>query len=97
VEHHRYGIKHTEKTLILMRSNHPKTKIVYQYLADKTTLVAKYNSLREMTEQTGITRDYVVRSIKKKPRQGRGFSEVLCTSSNQLVHNKWFFICTSSR
>lgn len=75
VEHHRYGIKHTEKTLILMRENHPKTKIVYQYLADKKTLVAKYNSLRQMEEQTGITRDYIVRSIKK----------------NQLVHNKWFF------
>ena len=61
VEDHRYGIKHTEKRLILMRENHPKTKIVYQYLADKKTLVAKYNSLREMAKQTGITRDYVIR------------------------------------
>jgi len=74
-DHHSYGIKRTEKELIQMRDNHPKTKIVYQYLADKTTLVAKYNSLREMAKQTGITRDYVVRSIKK----------------NELVHNKWFF------
>jgi len=81
IEHHRYGVKHTEKELILMCENHPKRKIVYQYLADKKTFIAKYNSLREMAKQTGITRDYVVRSIKK----------------NELVHNKWFFTYISDK
>jgi len=38
IEHHGYGIKRTEKELILMRDNHPKTKIVYQYLADKKNI-----------------------------------------------------------
>lgn len=47
-----------------MRDNHPKTKIVYQYLADGT-FVAKYNSLRGMAKITGITRDYVVKCIKE--------------------------------
>ena len=27
IEHHRYGVKHTEKELILMCENHPKRKI----------------------------------------------------------------------
>jgi hypothetical protein len=39
IEHHRYGIKHSERELILIRDNHPKTKIVD--LADKITLVGK--------------------------------------------------------
>lgn len=58
-----------------MRENHSKTKIVYQYLSDKKTLIATYASLRQITKETGITRDYVVRCIKK----------------NELVHGIWFF------
>ena len=37
-----------------MRDNHPKTKKLYQYLPDRVTLVAEYNSIREMQRKTGI-------------------------------------------
>jgi hypothetical protein len=59
----------------LIRKNHPKTKKLYQYLEDKVTLVAQYNSIREMQKKTGMTKEYVSRCIK----------------ANQLVHNKYFF------
>lgn len=62
-EHHRFGVIRPPEELQLMRDNHPKTKKVYQYLANGT-FVAKYNSLREMAKLTGITREYVVRCIK---------------------------------
>lgn len=35
-DHHRFGIQRTSEELILMRDNHPKTKKVYQYLANGT-------------------------------------------------------------
>lgn len=74
ITHHSYGKARSEKDLILMRDNHPKTKKVYQYLADGT-FVAKYNSLREMTKLTGVTRNYVVK----------------CIQENKLAHNTWKF------
>jgi hypothetical protein len=58
-----------------MRDNHPKTKKLYQYLENRVTLVAKYNSIREMQKETGFTKEYVSR----------------CIQSNQLVHNKYYF------
>lgn len=73
--HHNYGIKRPDSTLDLMRENHPKTKTVYQFEADKITLVAQYPSLRQAQLQTGITRDYIVRCIK----------------NGELAHNKWWF------
>lgn len=39
------------------------------------TFIAEYPSLREMTKQIGITRDYVVRCIKE----------------DKLVHGKYYF------
>jgi hypothetical protein len=33
VEHHRYGVKHTEKTLTLMRENHPKIEAYRNFAA----------------------------------------------------------------
>jgi len=75
-----------------LKFSEPKApKIVYQYLADKKTFIAKYNSLREMAKQTGITRDYVVedRSIDRStPRS---------IKKNELVHNKWFFTYISDK
>ena len=44
-------------------------------LEDKVTLVAQYNSIREMQKKTGMTKEYVSRCIK----------------ANLLVHNKYFF------
>lgn len=61
-----------------MRDNHPKTKKLYQYLSDKVTLVAEYNSIREMQKKTGITKEYVSRCIKL----------------DQLVHGKYYFSFT---
>lgn len=49
-EHHCFGFKRPEDELIKMRDNHPKTKPVYPYLADKQTLIAEYPSLRETTK-----------------------------------------------
>ena len=61
-----------------MRDNHPKTKKLYQYLEDKVTLVAKYNSIRDMQRKTGITKEYVSKCIK----------------ANKLVHGKYYFSFT---
>jgi hypothetical protein len=74
-DHLRFGIKHSEEVINKMRDNHSKTKIVYPYLSYKKTLIATYDSLRKMTKETGITRDYVFRCIK----------------NNELVHGRWYF------
>lgn len=74
-DHHNYGVKRPPEVLNIMRDNHPKTKKLYQYLEDKVTLVAKYNSIREMQKKTGITKEYVSRCIK----------------ADKLVHNKYYF------
>ena len=36
----------------LMRKNHSRSKIVYEYKVDKVTLIAKYDSLRQAQEIT---------------------------------------------
>lgn len=61
-----------------MRDNHPKTKKLYQYLEDKITLVAKYNSIRDMQKKTGFSKEYVSKCIKV----------------DKLVHNKYYFSFT---
>jgi group I intron endonuclease len=48
----------------LMRKNHSKSKRVYEYKADKITLIAKYDSLRQAQEITGLTREYIAKCIK---------------------------------
>jgi len=73
--HHRFGIKRPEDEIKLMRINYSKTKPIYQYTSNKTSLIAKFDSLREAHKVTGITRNYIVKCIK----------------ANKLVHNKWFF------
>lgn len=78
INHHNYGIKRPPEVINLMRDNHPKTKKLYQYLEDKITLVAEYNSIREMQRTTGITKEYVSKCIK----------------ANKLVHNKYYFSFT---
>lgn len=78
IDHHNYGIKRPLEVINLIRDNHPKTKKLYQYLEDKITLVAEYNSIREMQRITGITKEYVSRCIK----------------TNKLVHNKYYFSFT---
>ena len=40
-----------------MRKNHSRSKAVYEYKADKVTLIAKYDSLRQAQEVTGLTRE----------------------------------------
>jgi len=52
------------ETIELMRKNHSRSKIVYEYKADKVTLIAKYDSLRQAQEMTGLTREYIARCIK---------------------------------
>lgn len=48
----------------LMRKNHPRSKVIYEYKSDKTTLIAKYDSLRQAQETSGLTREYIARCIK---------------------------------
>lgn len=48
----------------LMRKNHSRSKVIYEYKSDKITLIAKYDSLRQAQEVTGLTREYIVRCIK---------------------------------
>jgi group I intron endonuclease len=52
------------ETIELMRKNHSRSKMVYEYKADKVTLIAKYDSLRQAQEATGLTREYIARCIK---------------------------------
>jgi predicted GIY-YIG superfamily endonuclease len=73
--HHSHGTKRTPNELALMRDNHPKTKVVYQYLSDRVTLVAQFPSLRVAQHKTGITRNYIVR----------------CIRNGELAHNTWWF------
>jgi hypothetical protein len=47
-----------------LRANNPRSKAVFQYKADKSTLVAKFNSLRHAQDITGLSRDYIARCIK---------------------------------
>jgi group I intron endonuclease len=47
-----------------MRKNHSRSKIVYEYKADKVTLIAKYDSLRQAQEVSGLSREYIARCIK---------------------------------
>jgi len=51
-------------TIELMRKNHSRSKVVYEYKANKITLIAKYDSLRMAQEHTGLTREYIARCIK---------------------------------
>lgn len=78
INHHNYGIKRPSEVINLMRDNHPKTKKLYQYLEDKITFVAEYNSIREMQRKTGITKEYVSKCIKL----------------DKLVHDKYYFSFT---
>jgi hypothetical protein len=47
-----------------MRKNHSRSKIVYEYKADKVTLIAMYDSLRQAQGMTGLTREYIAKCIK---------------------------------
>lgn len=58
------GSTRSQETIELMRKNHSRSKIVYEYKADKVTLIAKYDSLRQAQEITGLTREYIARCIK---------------------------------
>jgi hypothetical protein len=64
-EHHRYGEKHTPEVIELMIKNHPNTKPVYVYTEDKKTLIARYVSLKDMENKTGVTRNTIARKIKQ--------------------------------
>lgn len=70
------GSKRPLETIELMRKNHSRSKIVYEYKADKVTLIAKYDSLRQAQEVTGLTREYISRCIKadKLAHNGSWFS-----------------------
>jgi len=58
------GSSRSLNTIELMRKNHSRSKVVYEYKADKVTLIAKYDSLRMAQERTGLTREYIARCIK---------------------------------
>jgi len=58
------GSTRSLEVIELMRKNHSKSKLVYEYKADKITLIAKYDSLRQAQEITGLTREYISRCIK---------------------------------
>ncbi|RGB21507.1 GIY-YIG endonuclease [Rhizophagus diaphanus] len=73
------GIPRPEEVLHLMRVNHPHTKAVFQYTQDKKELIAKYDSIRQAAEITGISRNYISKCIK----------------DGILAHGKWVFSLTS--
>jgi group I intron endonuclease len=58
------GSKRPINVIELMRQNYSRSKTVYEYKADKVTLIAKYDSLRQAQEKTGLTREYISRCIK---------------------------------
>ena len=58
-----------------MRKNHSRSKTVYEYKTDKITLIAKYDSLRQAQECTGMTREYIVKCIK----------------ADKLAHNGYYY------
>jgi len=70
------GSTRSLETIELMRKNHSRSKVVYQYNSDKITLIAKYDSLRQAQEKTGLTREYISRCIKadKLAHNGSWFS-----------------------
>jgi len=72
------GIPRPAEVIHLMRVNHPHTKAVYQYTQDKKEFIAKYNSIRQAAELTGISRGYLTR----------------CLNQGILAHGKWFFSLT---
>lgn len=72
------GIPRPAEVISLMRTNHPHTKPVFQYDSDKITLVAKYDSIRQAAELTGISRNYISK----------------CVKAGILAHGKWFFSST---
>lgn len=72
------GIQRPAEVLHLMRVNHPHTKAVYQYTQDQKEFIAKYDSIRQAAELTGISRVYISKCIK----------------TGILAHGKWFFSLT---
>jgi hypothetical protein len=50
-----FGVPRSAETIALMRTNHPHTKIVYQYGCDRSTFIARYDSLRQAAALTGIS------------------------------------------
>jgi len=73
-----FGLPRSSETINLMRINHPHTKAVFQYTADRITFVAKFDSIRQAAELTGVSRGYLTR----------------CLNKGELVHGKWFFSYT---
>jgi group I intron endonuclease len=73
-----FGENRSNKTIDLMRVNHPRTRPVLQYTSDKVNLIAKYDSIRQAAELTGISRNYIS----------------LCIKQGKLAHDKWFFSST---
>jgi group I intron endonuclease len=72
------GIQLPAEVIHLMRVNHPHTKAIYQYTQDKKEFIAKYDSIRQAAELTGISRNYISKCIK----------------TGILAHGKWFFSST---
>jgi group I intron endonuclease len=73
-----FGVPRSSETVALMRANHPHTKRVYQFASDQISLVAKFDSIRQAAELTGISRNYIY----------------LCIKQEKLAHGKWFFSLT---
>jgi group I intron endonuclease len=72
------GIPRPAEVISLMRTNHPHTKALFQYNSDQTTLVAKYDSIRQAAKLSGISRDYISK----------------CLKTGALAHGKWYFSST---
>ncbi len=73
-----FGVARSSETIDLMRVNHPHTRPVLQYTSDKVNLIAKYDSICQAAELTGISRN----------------SLSLCIKQGKLAHDKWFFSST---
>lgn len=58
------GSKRSLDTIDLMRKNHSRSKIVYEYKADKVTLIVLYDFLRQAQEIIGFIYEYIVKCIK---------------------------------
>jgi hypothetical protein len=72
------GIPRPAEVVSLMRVNHPHTKTIYQYASDKITFIAKFDSIRQASQLTGISRGHLTKCLK----QGK------------QVYGKWFFSFT---
>jgi H2-forming N5,N10-methylenetetrahydromethanopterin dehydrogenase-like enzyme len=59
----------------ILKLANPNRKIVYQYKADKISLVAEYSSLRHAESVTGLSRKYIVK----------------CINSQKLTYNNFWF------